>query len=139
MPKMQTAVEGKPNRRAIEAFIYWVAPQHNLDVGILTRQCEAESSFDPEAKSHCGALGLYQLMPATAAELKVDPLDWRQNATGAMRYMARLLKQFGSYDKALAAYNWGMGNLAKLLAAHPDDWREHLPNETQNYLKRILV
>jgi soluble lytic murein transglycosylase-like protein len=127
-----------PTRPEIESLIRALAPGHSLEPDVAIRQCEAESSFDPTAKSSCGALGLFQLMPATAAWLKVDPLDWRANVAGGLRYMGMLQHQYGSFAKALAAYNWGPGHLNKLLAEHPADWRAHLPAETAHYLTRIL-
>jgi soluble lytic murein transglycosylase-like protein len=128
-----------PTRTEIEQFIRWLAPQFGLDAELHLRQCHAESNFNQAAISPCGAVGLMQLMPATAAELKVDPKDWRQNVTGALKYMARLKAKYGEYPKALAAYNWGGGHLDKCIAAHGDKWREHLPAETSAYLLKILT
>jgi soluble lytic murein transglycosylase-like protein len=127
-----------PTRAEIEALIRILAPGHGLDPEAAIRQCEAESSFSQAARSGCGAIGLFQLMPATAASLKVNPSDWRENIAGGLKYMGLLKHQYGSLAKALAAYNWGPGHLNQLLAAHPDEWREHLPDETARYLTRIL-
>lgn len=128
-----------PTRAEVESLIRSLAPGHGLDPEAAIRQCEAESSFHQEARSGCGAIGLYQLMPATAKWLKVNPLDWRENVAGGLKYMGLLKQQYGTLDKALAAYNWGPGNLNKALAEHPDDWRDHLPSETAHYLTRILA
>lgn len=127
-----------PTREEVEAFIRWLAPQFGLDPELHLRQCQTESGFNQAAVSSCGAIGLMQLMPATAAELKVDPRIWRENVTGGLRYMQRLRVRYGEYDKALAAYNWGGGHLDRLLTTNATDWREHLPAETKNYLTKIL-
>jgi soluble lytic murein transglycosylase-like protein len=119
-------------------MIRWLAPQFGLDCDTAIKQCQAESSMNQEAKSGCGARGLMQLMPDTAKELGVDPTRWQDNIHGGLKYMKRLKAQFGSIDKALAAYNWGPGHLSKLLSEHPGDWRAHLPLETQNYLTKII-
>jgi hypothetical protein len=91
----------------------------------------AESDFDPDAVSHAGAKGLMQLMPETANDLGVtDPFDPRQNIMGGTRYLRMLLDRYdGDRELALAAYNWGMGNLER----NPDP----LPDETVNYVRKI--
>jgi hypothetical protein len=91
----------------------------------------AESDFNPDAVSHAGAQGLMQLMPGTAADLGVtDPFDPRQNIMGGTRYLRMLLDRYdGDRELALAAYNWGMGNLER----NPDP----LPSETVNYVRKI--
>ncbi len=83
------------------------------------------------AVSPAGAQGLMQLMPKTAAEMGVtDPFDPRQNILGGCRYLSRLLDRYqGNLRLALAAYNWGMGNLEKNPGA--------LPRETRNYISQV--
>jgi soluble lytic murein transglycosylase-like protein len=128
-----------PTRSDIEAAIRMAAAGLLMDAPLLIRQCDAESSFNPAARSSCGALGLFQLMPATAKELGVDPLDWKANIQGGVKYMAWLLHHYaGDYAKALAAYNHGVGNVDKLIHSQPEHWRECLPEETERYLDRIL-
>ena len=69
-----------------------------------------ESRFDARAVSHAGAVGLMQLMPDTARELKVDPADPAQNARGGAAYLRGLLEMFDNdVELALAAYNAGPG------------------------------
>lgn len=91
-----------------------------------------ESRGDQYAKSHAGAVGLGQLMPATAKELGVtDRTDAAQNIWGSMKYLNQMLKRFGGdVPLALAAYNAGPGAVAKARG---------IPNnkETQNYVKKI--
>ena len=133
-----------PTRAEVEAYIRAYAArfrfrQPHCRPDLLIKQCEAESSFEQSATSPCGAIGLFQLMPATARELCVDPYNWRENVEGGVLYMDRLLCYFaGDNAKAFAAYNWGVGRVHALCEAHGSDWREHLPQETKNYLARIL-
>jgi len=68
---------------------------------------EIESAYDPRARSPVGAIGLGQLMPATASTLGVDPHDWRQNLDGSARYLLEQLARFQDPRLALAAYNAG--------------------------------
>jgi soluble lytic murein transglycosylase-like protein len=92
--------------------------QYTADGGVLT--------------SSAGALGVMQLMPATAASLGVDPTDTAQNIDGGVRYLAQLLQEFdGNQTLALAAYNWGPGNVAK-------NGMSNWPAETGNYVASIL-
>jgi len=68
---------------------------------------EVESAYRQDAISHAGAIGLGQLMPDTARDLDVDPLDPQQNLDGSARYLAMMLESFGDPHLALAAYNAG--------------------------------
>lgn len=128
-----------PTRAQVEDFIRQVAPGYSLDPEIIIRQCEAESGFDQSARSKCGAIGLMQLMPATAAGMKVDPHDWRANVIGGMKFMRQMMMCFERDPaKALAAYNCGPGRLAATIGQHGEEWRENLPLETKGYLRKIL-
>jgi len=99
---------------------------------LLVRQAKQESNFNPYATSPKGAGGIFQHMPATAKELGIDPYDPTQSIQGGVKYMGQLLNKYqGDQTKALAAYNWGMGNVDR-------QGLEKAPAETQNYLKNIL-
>lgn len=93
---------------------------------------EVESGYDPGAVSPVGAVGLGQLMPSTAAVLRVDPRDWRQNLDGSARYLLAQLARFGTPELALAAYNAG-----------PEAVLEHggIPPfpETQGHVRKVLT
>lgn len=106
------------------------ARRHAVPEDLFLRLVQQESGWNPHAKSHKGALGLAQLMPATARALGVDPHDPQQNLEGGARYLARQYREFGSWRLALAAYNAG-----------PDAVKKHggVPpyRETRNYVKTI--
>ena len=72
-----------------------------------------ESRYCVDARSPKGALGLGQLLPGTAVELRVDPLDPAQNLSGSARYLRQQYDTFGSWELALAAYNAGPGAVSR--------------------------
>lgn len=92
-----------------------IAKECGIRADVAKALIKQESSFNPNAISKKGAMGLAQLMPATARELGVtNPYDPEQNLRGGMKYLAKLLKRYnGDYRKAVAAYNGGMGNIDK--------------------------
>jgi len=106
------------------------ARRHNVPEELFLRLVNQESRWNPRARSHKGALGLAQLMPATARGLGVDPMDPYENLDGGARYLARQFQSFKSWRLALAAYNAG-----------PEAVRKHggIPpyKETQNYVKIV--
>jgi hypothetical protein len=116
----------------IDRIINQAASDHGIEPGLIRSVIRTESAFDPRAVSPVGAQGLMQLMPGTAAELGVtDPFDPEQNIMAGTRYLRQLLDRYdGDLDHALAAYNWGMGNVDR----HGLD---RLPEETRNYLDRV--
>lgn len=105
---------------------------HGIPPSILAAVAKTESAFDPEAVSHAGATGLMQFMPATAAEMGVDPLDPASAIDGAARYLAQNLRRFGSIELALAAYNAGPGNVQRHDGIPPFA-------ETQAYVPKVLA
>lgn len=126
--------------REVSTLLDKYATQYNVPPDLVYAIASQESRFNQAAVSPVGATGVMQLMPKTAKGLGVDALNLEQNIEGGTRLLSGLLKKYNNdYDKALAAYNWGEGNLGKLLKKHPEDWREHLPNETKGYLKGVNV
>lgn len=104
--------------------------EHDLPSGTLSAVMKQESGGKPDAISPKGAVGLFQFMPETAKQLGIDPSDPQQSAIGAATYLGRLKQKFGSMNKALAAYNWGPGNVEKYGI-------QRLPPETANYVQSI--
>jgi len=108
---------------------------------------EVESGFDPRAESPAGALGLFQLMPATAKRfgLRLWPRDQRRQpeaaAEAAAKYLRALHQEFGDWRLAVAAYNCGAGAVQKSLARyHAKSFERiapHLPAETQMYVPKV--
>jgi len=125
---------------SIEQLIAQAAARAGVPASLALAQARQESSLNPNAYNpQSGATGLFQLMPATAAQLGVtNPLDPAQSAAGGTSYLAQLFNQFGSWDLALAAYDWGPGNLSKAVATYGSSWLAHAPAETQNYVATIL-
>lgn len=93
---------------------------------------EIESAYNPSARSQIGAIGLGQLMPETASDLRVDPHNWQQNLDGSARYLLMMLEQFGNPRLALAAYNAGPNAVAQYAGIPPY-------RETQNHVSRVLA
>lgn len=117
--------------RAWAPSIERAALRAGVDPALLASLVWAESGFRPDARSHAGAIGLSQLMPATAAGLGVDPHDPQQNLEGGARFLAEQLRRFGRPELALAAYNAGP---ARVEAAGG------IPaiTETQTYVPRVM-
>lgn len=109
---------------------------------------QVESSGKQGAVSPKGATGLMQLMPGTARDLGVDATDAQQNVEGGSRYLRQMLDKYGDQKLALAAYNWGPGNvdraIKKLRAEGLKISYENvakvvkIPSETRNYVNRVI-
>jgi peptidoglycan DL-endopeptidase CwlO len=90
-------------RDAFEA----AAGDTDLPLALLVSVARVESKFDPSAHSSAGAIGLLQVMPPTAAALRLDPNRPDTNVLAGARYLKLMLRRFESADLALAAYNAG--------------------------------
>jgi len=126
-------VRGKPfTQQEIEAAINQAAARHNVDPSLVRALIKVESNFNPNAVSHKGAMGLMQLMPQTARELKVNnPFDPEQNVDAGVRHLKKLMESYGGDVRlTLAAYNAGQGAVARSAGV------PHIA-ETRNYVKRI--
>ncbi len=118
----------------LDAIFKKAASTYGVSEKILKAVAKQESDFNLTAVSKAGAMGVMQLMPATAKELGVaDPFDAEQNIMGGAKLLAQNLKQFGGDLKlALAAYNAGPGAVKKYDGIPPY-------KETQNYVKNIMA
>ncbi|MGA8866103.1 MAG: lytic transglycosylase domain-containing protein [Candidatus Sulfotelmatobacter sp.] len=116
----------------IDASIEQAAARHNVDPNLVRAVVKVESNFNPNAVSRKGAMGLMQLMPSTARQLKVkNPFDPEQNVDAGVRHLKQLLESYdGDVRLTLAAYNAGAGAVAR---------SSGVPRyaETQNYVRRI--
>lgn len=119
----------------ISRAILYATDLYNVDPILITAVMETESSFNLNAYSPAGAVGLMQLMPGTAADIGVNPYDPLDNVIGGVAHIATLLNSYSNSgdmvtNYAMAAYNAGSGavNAAGGVPAY---------SETQNYIRRI--
>jgi soluble lytic murein transglycosylase-like protein len=122
--------------RPFAALIETVALKHGIDPALVHAVIEAESNYRASARSHVGARGLMQVMPATARDLGVTSarhlFDPQQNVEAGVKYLKFLLERFdGDLPTALAAYNAGPGAVSKYDGIPPYP-------ETQNYVRKVL-
>ncbi|MGJ8140449.1 transglycosylase SLT domain-containing protein, partial [Klebsiella pneumoniae] len=122
----------------------WMAPMmgkleamYNLPAGLLRSVALTESRGDQFAISGAGAQGLFQFMPGTARDMGLrgnDVFDPVKSAEAAARYLSMLLqKNGGDLSKALASYNWGIGNVQKYgMALMPQETRQYIPKVLSN-------
>ena len=119
------------------ASITSVANSYGVSPSLALAVAQTESSMNPNAlgpvtSNGQRAVGLFQLMPATAAGLGVDPNDPLQNIEGGVKYLSQLLSQYGGdTELALAAYNAGPGNVSRYGGVPPF-------TATQNYVSKIM-
>lgn len=117
----------------LNAYFKEAADKYGIDMKLLKCIAYAESNFRPDATSKSGAMGIMQMMPATAKECGVsDPYDARQSIMGGAKYISEMIKKFdGDISLGLAAYNAGANNVKKYGGIPPFE-------QTQNYVKKIL-
>lgn len=104
--------------------------------GIVPSMISAESRGNQNAVSPKGAVGTTQLMPKTAAGLGVNPNDKLENVAGGVSYLGQLRQKYGDDRIALAAYNWGPGNVDLWLKSG-GTWNK-LPAATRSYVDTVL-
>ena len=120
-----------------DAYFEEAARTYNVPAALLISMGMVESGFNPNAVSPAGAIGVMQLMPATAASLGVaNPYDPRENIMGAAKYMAQSLEMFQSYpnglELAIAAYNAGPGGVINAGYQVPHN------GETEGYVEKVM-
>lgn len=116
---------------SFNSIVEKAAGKYGVEPDLIRSIIKTESNFNSDATSPKGAMGLMQLMPGTARDLGVrNAYDPEENIMGGTKYLKTLLDRYnGNVNLALAAYNWGMGNLEK---------NPHcLPRETSNYIARV--
>jgi soluble lytic murein transglycosylase-like protein len=130
---MRVTRQAGPRRSsAYDSTIEEHALANGVSADLVRAVIQAESAFNPRARSVKGAMGLMQLMPATAAEYRVsDPYDTAENIRGGVTYLKSLLTRYsGNVELALAAYNAGPGAVQKYGAVPPY-------RETRSYVDKI--
>jgi len=111
-----------------------------------------ESAFNPQAQSTAKASGMWQFMPATGKDFELrqnvfrdDRRDVLASTRAALDYLQRLHRIFGDWHLALAAYNWGQGNVVRAInnnkrAGLPTDYASlRMPDETRDYVPKLLA
>lgn len=112
--------------------INWISAKAQIDPRLVVAVIYQESKFQPAAVSGANAVGLMQLMPATARSLGVNPRDPAQNLWGGIWYLANLMRAYhGNVGLALAAYNAGPGAVSRYGGIPPY-------RETQDYVPQVL-
>jgi soluble lytic murein transglycosylase-like protein len=95
------------------SLIQSLAPSYGIPPSLALAVAQQESGLNQAAIGTSGEIGVFQLMPATAAQLGVDPTNLQQNIDGGLSYLQSLYNQFGNWTQALQAYNGGPGNVQK--------------------------
>ena len=124
-----------PIGRKFAEFFQRAEYLNNLPRHLLAKMAEQESNYDPGVQSSAGAQGIMQIVPRWHPD--VDPF----NAPDAIAYAGALLRKhfnkFGSWQKALAAYNAGSTKLQTEISENGVNWLANMPAETQKYVARI--
>ncbi len=128
---------GRWSKADLEAFATSAEETYSIPPGGLRALIAAESAWDINAVSPAGAEGLAQFMPPTSAEWEVDPWDPIDAINGAARYLAWLRSRVPTWSAALAAYNWGIGNVEKTLGDDGLLPLDRLPAETRKYVAKL--
>ncbi|MDO6687807.1 MULTISPECIES: lytic transglycosylase domain-containing protein [unclassified Agarivorans] len=133
LPKAKSTQQKAPNQRPYHQLIVASARRHKLDPALVHAVIATESNYRADVVSRAGAMGLMQLMPATAERFSVtDPFMPEQNIEAGTRYLRWLLNEFESLQLALAAYNSGENTVKRYGFAIPPY------KETQNYVTKVI-
>ena len=138
IPRKAWALPNRGNPYA--ADIVAAELNNGLPPKLLARLLYQESRYRPdiingETVSSAGAVGIAQIVPKWHPG--VDPYNPQDSIYYAAGYLRKLFDKFGSWRRALAAYNWGPGNLTKAIDRAGDNWISEAPKETRDYVTQI--
>lgn len=124
--------------KRIEDAVNKACEKYNMDKNLVLSVIKQESDFNPNSKSHAGAMGLMQLMPENCVEYGVsNPYNIEENIDAGVRHLKDMIKsQKGNVILGLAAYNAGPGTLRRRGVTSVDHISK-LPSETRNYVKKV--
>lgn len=135
VPSGADAAQSTPAATAYHAIVAQAGRRHGVDAALIEAVIRAESNFDPRAISPAGAIGLMQLLPATAASYGVTDraslFDPAINVDTGTRHLKRLLNKYRNINRALMAYNAGEYNEARFR-------RSGVFLETRKYAVRVI-
>ena len=125
---------------SIMGIVDSAAQKYKVNPNLVAAIIKKESTFKNGLVSSAGARGYMQLMPATARGLGVtNPNNPTQNINAGTKYIRQMLERYdGNVEMALAAYNWGPGNMDKAKRRYGSNWKSHLPRETRDYIQKIM-
>ena len=127
-----STASGYSTPEVVSQKVNTTATKHGVDPKLAQAIAIAESGLDQNDISDAGAIGVMQLMPATAVELGVDPYDEDENIEGGVKFLSQMLERFnGNVELAVAAYNAGPGAVEKFGGVPPY-------GETQAYVQRVM-
>ncbi len=131
----EAAPRTTPPEPSLDELVDDLAAEFGLHPALIHSVIAAESNYQADAVSHKGAIGLMQLMPATAQQLQVDPYEPSQNVLGGVKYLRAMLERYrGKPDqllRALAAYNAGPEAVDRYDGPPPYE-------ETQDYIVKVI-
>jgi soluble lytic murein transglycosylase-like protein len=132
--KNNESISLTPAREYYDKLVFSKSDKYNVEPSLVSAMIQVESNWNYKVVSRSGAIGLMQLMPATAKAMDVkDPLNPEENIEGGIKYLRYLLDRFnGDLTLAVAAYNAGPSRVRKYNGIPPI-------KETRQYVKRVLT
>ena len=125
------SIANTASQAEIKAYIVKTATEQGVEPEIALSIAKAESGFSQSKRSHQGAVGVFQLMPATARRIGYNPYNYKENIKGGIVYYKQMQKMFKTKELALAAYNAGPGCVKRYGGVPPY-------RETRNYVSKIM-
>jgi hypothetical protein len=112
-----------------EELVRQTASQYGVPPDLAVAVAKQESGLNQSARGKAGEVGVFQLMPATASGLNVNPYDLNQNVQGGITYLKQMYDRFGDWSTALLAYNAGPGAVSS----------GKVPPSSQSYMANIMA